>query len=84
MNKVTQLEKLDHLADLRDLWINWNYLGDTDSNKDYLRNLQLTTIYLADNPMSMHDTYRDMLVTAMPTLTQIDGNQLRAGAPFHH
>lgn len=32
----------------------------------------------------MHDDYREMLVTAIPTLTQIDGNQLRAGMPFHH
>ena len=69
MNKVTQLENLDHLPDLRDLWMNWNHLEDTDANKDYLRCLPLTTIYLADNPMSMHDNYREMLVTAIPTLT---------------
>ena len=25
-----------------------------------------------------------MLTTAIPTLQQIDGNQLRAGVPFHH
>ena len=84
MNKVTKLENLEHLVDLKDLWINWNNLEDTDTNKDYLRRLQLTTIYLADNPMSMHDDYREMLVAAIPTLTQIDGNQLRAGVPFHH
>ena len=38
----------------------------------------------ADNPMSMHDDYQQMLVSAIPTLTQIDGNQLRLGLPFHH
>lgn len=84
MNKVTKLENLHHLPLLRDLWMNWNFLEDTDENKEYLRCLPLTTIYLADNPMSMHDSYREMLVNAIPTLTQIDGNQLRTGMPFHH
>ena len=84
MNKVTKLENLDHLADLKDLWINWNNLADTTENKEYLQRLNLTTIYLADNPMSMHDDYREMLTTAIPTLQQIDGNQLRDGIPFHH
>ena len=84
MNKVTKLENLEHLADLKDLWINWNNLADTPENKEYLQRLHLTTIYLADNPMSMHDDYREMLTTAIPTLQQIDGNQLRDGIPFHH
>ena len=84
MNKVKKLENIDHLTELRDLWMNWNYLEDTEENKGYLQRLKLTTIYLADNPMSMHDDYREMLVSAIPTLTQIDGNQLRNGVPFHH
>lgn len=52
MNKVEKLENLEHLTGLRDLWMNWNNLEDTDENKEYLRRLPLTTIYLADNPMS--------------------------------
>lgn len=74
MNKVVKLENLEHLSELKDLWINWNNLEDTPDNKSFLSNLRLTTIYLADNPMSMHDDYEQMLVTAIPTLTQIDGN----------
>ena len=58
MNKVTKFENLEHLTELRDLWMNWNFLEDTDENKNYLRQLRLTTIYLADNPMSMHDDYQ--------------------------
>ena len=74
MNKVIKLENLEHLTELKDLWMNWNNLEDTDENKGYLRRLSLTTIYLADNPMSMHDDYQQMLTEAIPTLTQIDGN----------
>ena len=74
MNKVSKLENMDHLTELRDLWMNWNNLEDTTENKEYLKKIQLTTIYLADNPMSMHDDYEQMLVGAIPTLTQIDGN----------
>ena len=84
MNKVEKLENIDHLADLRDLWMNWNNLEDSDENKEYLSQLQLTTIYLADNPMSMHDDYQDMLVSRIPSLTQIDGNRLNTGRPFYH
>ena len=69
MNKVNKLENIEHLSELRDLWMNWNNLEDTDENKEYLNQLQLTTIYLADNPMSMHDDYQDMLVSRIPTLT---------------
>ena len=74
MNKVVKLENLEHLAELKDLWMNWNNLEDTDDNKGYLRRLNLTTIYLADNPMSMQDDYQQMLTEAIPSLTQIDGN----------
>ena len=74
MNKVSKFDNLEHLSELKDLWMNWNQLEDSDANKEYLKKLSLATIYLADNPMSMHDDYREMLVTAIPTLTQIDGN----------
>ena len=35
VNKVTCLENLEHLK-LRELWMNWNYLEDSDQNKEYL------------------------------------------------
>ena len=57
VNKVVQLENIDHLPDLVELWMNWNHLEDTDYNKEYLKKLKLTAIYLADNPMSMSDDY---------------------------
>ena len=57
VNKVTVFENLEHLK-LRELWMNWNYLEDSDANKKYLSNFtKLETIYLADNPLSMPDTY---------------------------
>jgi hypothetical protein len=42
MNKVTKFEGLEHLSTngsktLNELWINWNYLEDTQENKDYLK-----------------------------------------------
>lgn len=49
MNKVVKLDNLHHLADLRDLWMNWNQLEDTEANKQYLTRLRLNVIYLADN-----------------------------------
>jgi hypothetical protein len=34
--------------------------------------------------MSQEDSYQEMLMTAVPSLNQIDGNMLRRGMPFHH
>jgi len=84
VNKVSVFENLEHLQ-LKELWMNWNNLEDTDANKAYMKKFtKMETIYLADNPISQANTYQEMLVTAMPTLTQIDGNVLRKGLPFHH
>lgn len=64
--------------------MNWNRLEDTEDNKNYLNKLKLRTIYLADNAMSQHDDYFDMLKSRIPTLRQIDGNVLRPGAKLYH
>jgi len=64
--------------------MNWNNLKDSEENITYLRKLHLKTIYLADNPMSQHDDYAQMLQAAIPSLQQIDGNLLHQGLPFHH
>ena len=62
VNKVTTLENLEHLPKLKELWMNWNNLEDSDQNREYLGKLQtLETIYLADNPMSMNDDYEQTL-----------------------
>lgn len=84
VNKLTKLENLDHLPNFDTFWANWNHFADTEENRAYLSKLKLKTIYFADNPMSMHNDYRTMLTTAIPTLTQIDGNVLRDGVPFYH
>ena len=84
VNKLVKFENLEHLK-LRELWLNWNNLENSEENKAYLKNFTaLETLYLADNPMSQDDTYQQMLTTAIPSLTQIDGNMLRLGNPFHH
>jgi|LakMenE01Jun11ns_1017448.scaffolds.fasta_scaffold8616740_1 hypothetical protein len=49
--------------------MNWNFLTDTQDNKDYLKLLKLRTIYLADNPLSNNcDEYEQMLKQAIPSL----------------
>ena len=63
MNKLTNFSGIEHLSTngtktLTQLWLNWNYLEDCEENIDYLKKLgTLECIYLADNPMSMHDNY---------------------------
>ena len=53
VNKVAVFENLDHLPKLRELWMNWNNLEDSEENKAYLKVFtSLETIYLADNPIS--------------------------------
>ena len=57
VNKVSVFENLEHLPKLRELWMNWNNLEDSDANKEYLKKFKLETIYLADNPLTQADTY---------------------------
>ena len=68
MNKITNFEHIDGLPKLVELWINWNFLEDTQENKDFLKKLKLTTIYLADNPISNYDNYEQMLKETIPSL----------------
>ena len=84
VNKIEKLENLEHLSELEEVWINWNKIGATDENREYLKQLKLTTIYLADNPISETNEYETMLRTAIPSLTKIDGNVLREGNKFYH
>ena len=84
MNKVTKFENLEKLPVLRELWMNWNILEDSEENREFLKQLKLETIYLADNPLSNVDNYQEMLTTVLPSLKQIDGNVLRPGGKFYH
>ena len=85
MNKLTKFDGLEHLSTngtktLRELWLNWNFLEDSVENREYMKCLgTIKTIYLADNPLSMGDDYQKMMVEAIPSLSQIDGNVLRKG-----
>lgn len=85
MNKITKFEALtkEELPELRELWINWNYLESSEENKHALSKMApLTTLYLADNPISQDltsDEYQELLTTSLPSLRQIDGNMLRPG-----
>ncbi len=68
MNKIETFENLEHLTHLEEVWLNWNFFADTVGNRDYLKKLQLRTIYLADNPISNHNGYEQMLKGAIPSL----------------
>lgn len=75
-----------HLSDtLKDLWLNWNKIANSDENRDYLKEFkQLETLYLADNPIANVDNYEQMVRSRLPGLKQLDGNQLRPGQKFYH
>jgi Leucine-rich repeat (LRR) protein len=54
VNKIEKFEHLDHLSNtLKELWLNWNKIEETEENKAYLTNFKtLETLYLADNPLA--------------------------------
>ena len=81
MNKIAEFSHLDHLSGvMKELWLNWNKLEDTASNRDYLAKFKiLETLYLADNPVSNVDDYQQMIMERVPHLKQLDGNMLRKG-----
>jgi len=81
VNKIAEFSHLDHLSGvMKELWLNWNKLEDTASNRDYLAKFKiLETLYLADNPVSNVDDYQQMIMERVPHLKQLDGNMLRKG-----
>ena len=57
--------------------INSNKISEV-SELDKLRNLaQLKTIYLEHNPLAAHVQYRNVVIAALPTITQLDANVVR-------
>jgi hypothetical protein len=84
VNKLTAFSHLDHL-NLKELWLNWNLIADTEQNRDYLRVFKvMEVLYLADNPVANVDDYERMIRERIPGLRQLDGNQLRIGQKFYH
>ena len=86
VNKLSRFDSLDHLSEvLRELWLNWNQLENSEHNRQYLSTFKvLETLYLADNQVSNVKDYQEMITGQIPHLKQLDGNMLRKGVKFYH
>ncbi|KAI3383711.1 hypothetical protein SNEBB_004134 [Seison nebaliae] len=75
-NMITDIEAINDLVHLAELWLNKNEITWTETN--HLKNLnKLSCIYLEMNPAASVDNYRFKLKLILPELRQIDATLCR-------
>jgi len=81
-NVLTSTRPLAHLSSLTDLWLSGNNISSFEQIEPLTDNLtHLDTIYLEYNPLQQDFEYRKKVKELIPSLTQIDANQI-AGVSF--
>jgi len=76
-NFVEKLENLNSLKNLEELWLNDNKI-DSWAGLNCITSNKIHTIYLERNPISQTSMYRQRLISAFPTLRQLDASTLQA------
>jgi len=75
-NRLTDTSPFSHLTSLTDLWISGNKI-ETFKDVDHLQELtKLDTLYMEYNPVASEFEYRMKLKQMVPSLAQIDANQI--------
>lgn len=78
-NAIKELDGVDHLMLLEDLWLNDNQLMNLNAILQYLVKLKanLLCVYLAGNPATEHDaSYKVALPQMLPCLQQLDSDAI--------
>jgi hypothetical protein len=78
-NRLTNASPFAHLTSLDELWLSGNEISSMD-DVQCLEPLgkSLDTIYLEYNPLQANDPlYRKRIAALLPSLTQIDANQIQ-------
>jgi Leucine-rich repeat (LRR) protein len=79
-NSLTSTQPLAHLNSLTDLWLSGNNISSFEQVEPLTANLiHLDTIYLEYNPLQQDFEYRKKVKELIPSLTQIDANQISGG-----
>lgn len=74
---LTSTRPLAHLSSLTDLWLSGNNITSFEQIEPLTDNLtHLDTIYLEYNPLQQDFEYRKRVKALIPSLTQIDANQI--------
>jgi len=72
-NRIKKLENLENLVQLRELWVNNNFLVDF-KDLTCIKSKKLNTIYLEQNPLSKDPDYQDKVMAALPSVRQLDAD----------
>jgi protein phosphatase 1 regulatory subunit 7 len=79
-NQIENLQGLELLQDLEELWASYNKFSDFENIGKALEDkINLTTVYFEGNPIQEEDKpeYRIKLKTLLPRLIQIDATVVR-------
>uniref|UniRef100_A0A4Y0BLX1 U2A'/phosphoprotein 32 family A C-terminal domain-containing protein n=1 Tax=Anopheles funestus TaxID=62324 RepID=A0A4Y0BLX1_ANOFN len=88
INNIERIENLEALEALRKLDLTLNFIGELTSVESLQGNYCLRELFLTGNPCTDFPGYREYVITALPQLEQLDGQEitrsdrLRAGKNF--
>ncbi|KAG1655280.1 Protein tilB [Nymphon striatum] len=76
LNNITKIENLEGCESLKKLDLTVNFIEDLRSIKSLRKNNNLKNLYLAGNPCSKIDMYRQFIVATLPQLIALDGKNI--------
>lgn len=87
VNKLTTLKPFSYCSRLKELYLRRNNIADLDEVA-YLKPLrQLRVLWLSDNPIAHHPTYRRLVASTVPSLQKLDNLEItdeeREEPPVH-
>lgn len=74
VNNITIIGGLEGCEALERLDLTLNFIADLTSVRALLANPALVALHLTGNPCTRQDGYRDYVISALPQLTELDGD----------
>lgn len=75
-NKIEQLDNVQALESIEDLWLNENLMENLEQLNNLTNLENLETLYLEHNPMAKEFEYRKIVANSIPQLVQLDATNI--------
>ncbi|XP_052864020.1 protein tilB [Anopheles cruzii] len=79
INNIERIENLSGLESLRKLDLTLNFIGELTSVESLRENYGLRELFLTGNPCTDYPGYRPYVVTVLPQLEHLDGQEVTRG-----
>ncbi|XP_058056362.1 protein tilB [Anopheles bellator] len=79
INNIERIENLSGLESLRKLDLTLNFIGELTSVESLRENYNLRELFLTGNPCTDYPGYRTYVVTVLPQIEHLDGQEVTRG-----